>query len=299
MHALDSFRRHTRILALALLALMAPAPITACVPASESTPDRILVVATIAPLADFVEHVGGDRVNVTTLIPPGADPHHYEPTPRQMADVTSAAACFMVGSGVEFELEWMDNLAAQNPDMSVIDCSAGVTIEDNDPHIWTSPRNAVTMVETITAGLSLVDSAGAELYRANGTAYLGELERLDADITTLLSAGAERHFLIYHPSFAYFARDYGLVQLAIEEEGKSPTPHLLQDCIDWARQYSLQYVFVSPQSATAEAESIAEAIDGELLYVDPLPDDYLAATRAAAEAFALEVRSPNLHRSST
>jgi len=289
MHRPARFQRLSLIPALVLLALSAPAILTACAPASESTGDRIVVVATIAPLADFVEHVGGDRVSVTTLVPPRADPHHYEPTPRQMADVTSAAACFIVGSGVEFELEWMDNLAAQNPGMAMVDCSAGIAIQDNDPHIWTSPRNAMTMVGTITAGLSLVDPAGADLYHENGARYLGELERLDADINALLAAGNERHFLIYHPSFAYFARDYGLAQLAIEEEGKSPTPHLLQDCIDRARQYSLQYIFVSPQSATSEAESIAEAIDGELLYVDPLPDDYLSATRAAAEAFAREV----------
>jgi len=263
--------------------------LTACSSAPATTGDRVVVVATIAPLADFVEQVGGDRVSVTTLIPPGADPHHYEPTPRQMADVTRAAVCFIVGSGVEFELEWIDNLVSQNPAMSVVDCSAGIAIEDNDPHIWTSPRNALTMVESILAGLSLIDPDGADLYQANGLAYVAALRQLDRDVADLLSAGDERHFLIYHPSFAYFARDYRLVQLAIEAEGKSPTPRLVQDCIDWARQYRLQYVFVSPQSASAEAESIAEAIRGRLLYVDPLPDDYLSATRAAAEAFALEL----------
>jgi zinc transport system substrate-binding protein len=272
-----------------IAALAALAPLAACSPSPAGDAGRITVIATIAPLADFVEQVGGDSVSVTLMVPPGADPHHYEPTPRQMVDVTNAAAYFQVGSGVEFELEWMDNLLAQNPDMAVVDCSAGIVIENNDPHIWTSPRNAVDMVRHIAAGLSLVDPDHAAEYEANADRYVGELRQLDTDITAILADGMERHFLIYHPSFAYFARDCGLVQLAIEEEGKSPSPHLLQDCVDLAAQHNLQYIYVSPEAATSEAQSIAEAIEGELLYVDPLPDSYLSSMRAAAEAFALEI----------
>ncbi len=289
MHCHWTFHRLPRLLVLAIVALMALTPLPACAPTPAGDADHIIAVATIAPLADFVKQVGGDRVSVTLMVPPGADPHHYEPTPRQMVDVTNAAAYFEVGSGVEFELEWMDNLLAQNPDMAVVDCSAGIVIENNDPHIWVSPRSAVDMVRHIAAGLSLVDPDHAAEYEANANHYVGELQQLDTDIAVILADGAERHFLIYHPSFAYFARDYGLVQLAIEEEGKSPSPHLLQDCVDLAAQHSLQYIYVSPQAATTEAQSIAEAIEGELLYVDPLPDSYLSSMRAAAESFALEI----------
>lgn len=289
MHCHKAFHRLPRRLALVTIALSALAPLAACSPSPADDAEGIVVVATIAPLADFVEQVGGDRVRVTLMVPPGADPHHYEPTPRQMVDVTNAAAYFKVGSGVEFELEWMDNLIAQNPDMTVVDCSAGIAIENNDPHIWTSPRNAADMVELIAAGLSLVDPDGAAEYRANADRYVGELRQLDTDITAILAGGTERHFLIYHPSFAYFAKDYGLVQLAIEEEGKSPTPRLLQDCVDLAAQHNLQYIYVSPEAAGSEAQSIAEAVEGELLYVDPLPDSYLSSMRAVAEAFALEI----------
>jgi len=246
-------------------------------------------VTTIAPLADFVQQVGGNLVRVTLMVPSGADPHHYEPTPRQMVDVTNAAAYCKVGSGIEFELEWMDNLSAQNPHMVIVDCSAGISVHDGDPHIWTSPRNARVMVQNIVAGLSFVDPESATAYAANGQRYDTELAQLDSDIATLLSAGDERHFLIYHPSFSYLARDYDLVQLPIEEEGKAPTPRLLQECVDRAQQHHLQYVYVAPQSAISEAQSIAEAIGGELLYVDPLAGDYLSAMRATAAALALEL----------
>ncbi len=120
---------------------------------------KIGVVFTIFPLADFVEHVGGDKVKVTVMIPPGASPHTCEPIPSQLEDVSKAKIYFKVGSGVDFEQVWMDKIIAMNPDVVIIDGSEGVKKMGNDPHIWNSPTNAKKMVESFCTGLIQVDPA--------------------------------------------------------------------------------------------------------------------------------------------
>ena len=251
--------------------------------------DVIGVAVTIPPVADFVENVGGEHVSVTVMIPAGASPHTHEPTPGQMSQIGNADVYFKVGSGIEFELVWLDNLTAQNSDMEAIDCSNGIELRDNDPHIWTSPLNCITMVDTIAEGLASVDPPRADTYRQNGQAYATELRALHEEIAEMLSGPESRHFLVYHPSFGYFADDYDLVQLAIEREGKATTPQTLQRTIDLALEHSLEYVFVEPQFATAEAESIADAIGGRTVAIDPLPRTYVPAMRSTAEAISLEL----------
>ena len=250
---------------------------------------RLGVVVTIPPVADFVEQVGRELVDVTLMVPAGASPHTYEPTPGQMVEVSNADVYVKVGSGVEFELVWLDNLTAQNPDMPIVDCSKGVAKSGNDPHIWNSPQNAIVMVSNIMNGLSSADPANSEIYERNGADYVAQLSDLHEYIADRFADAASRHFMIYHPSFGYFAQEYGLVQLAIEHQGKSPTPQVLQACIDLATEHSLQYVFVAPQFATADAESVADAIDGDTAFIDPLASSYVPNMRSVAAAIDLEL----------
>ncbi len=247
-------------------------------------------VTTIPPLADFLEHVGGGLVQVTIMVPAGASPHTYEPTPGQMSEVAHADVYFKVGSGVEFELVWLDKLIAQNPEMPVVDCSRGIELIDDDPHIWNSPLNAITMVHNIIEGLASVDPDNTDTYAKNGAAYVDELRALHSEIKQMFEGADSRYFLVYHPSFAYFADEYDLIQLAIEEEGKATTPQTLQRTIDTARKHGLRYVFVEPQFATAEAEGIAETLGAEVVAIDPLPRIYIPAMRSTAEAIARELK---------
>ncbi len=247
------------------------------------------VAVTIPPVADFVQNVGGEHVSVTVMVPAGASPHTHEPTPSQMSKIAGADVYFKVGSGIEFELVWLDNLTAQNRDMEVVDCSTGIGLRDNDPHIWTSPLNTITMVETIAEGLASIDPPRADIYRQNGQAYAAELRTLHEEIEEMLSGPETRHFLVYHPSFGYFAADYNLVQMAIEREGKATTAQTLQRTIDRAIEHNLEYVFVEPQFATAEAESIADALGGQTVAIDPLPRSYIPGMRSVAEAISLEL----------
>lgn len=276
----------TLAIAIGVIAIFAP---QACNDTETADNDLLVIAVSIAPLGDFIQNVGGDSVEVTIMVPPSYSPHTYEPTPSQMVKISEADVYVKVGSGVEFEEAWMDDLIAQNPDMYIIDCSVGITVTNNDPHIWNSPVNAQQMVKNIYNGLITVDSDNEDNYLANKDDYIADLEELDIYITETLDGFSNTNFLIYHPAFGYFAAEYGLTQIAVEHEGKEPTPQVIQDCIDKAVAYNLNYVFVAPQFATSYAETIAQEIGGQVLYVDPLPSSYISNMRSIAASIALEL----------
>jgi len=247
---------------------------------------RIVVVATIPPQQEFVERVGGEHVRVILLVPPGADPHTHEPAPAVLAGVAEADLYAMVGSGIEFEIAWGEKIAALNPDMTVVNCSQGVEFIAADPHIWTSPRNAKVMVENIRDGLIEADPENAEDYRRNAAAYLDDLDTLDAEISALIAGSGVRVVLVDHPSWAYLARDYGFEEVAIESEGKEPSPKRIEHLIRLAEEEGVRVVFASPEHSTRSAGVIAEAIGGSVVTVSPLKKDYLDNMRQVAAAFA-------------
>ena len=277
----------TSIILLLVLAIALAALVTSCASAGGAG-DKIGVAVSIVPLADFVENVGGEKVDVTVMVPPGASPHTYEPKPSQLVEVSKAEIFVKVGSGVDFELAWMDRIIKVNSNMLVVDSSQGIELMGKDPHIWNSPVNAKIMVENICDGLIQVDPDNADFYTENMNDYLKELDIVDGYIRYKLDRFTNRAFLIYHPAFAYFAAEYGLTQLAVEHGGKEPTPQVMQDCIDKANQYNLQYVFVAPQFATEYCEAIAREIDGQTAPMDPLAENYIANMGRIADYLALE-----------
>jgi zinc transport system substrate-binding protein len=255
----------------------------------ESTEEqRIGVVVTVLPQAEFVEKVMGDRAKITVMVPPGASPHAYEPKPSQLVEVSEAKIYFKVGSGVEFEETQWDKIIAMNPNMRIIDGSKGIEIINNDPHIWNSPINAKKMVQNFYDGLIQVDPEHENEYSMNKDAYLNELDELDEYIKNRFENFTNRVFLIYHPAFGYFAHEYNLTQIPVEHEGKEPTPQVIQQCIENAKEYNLSYVYVAPQFATTFAETIANEIGGETLSIDPLPLSYVANMRSVASSLSLE-----------
>lgn len=250
--------------------------------------NQTIVIVTIVPQQEFVEKVGGDRVRITVMVPPGASPHTYEPTPGIMKAVTKAEIYAKVGSGVEFENNWMKKIISNNRDMNVIDCSEGITKMGNDPHTWNSPANAKIMVENICNGLIQTDFDNADYYTQNKNNYLKELDILDEYIHHKLDGFSSRVFMTYHPSFGYFAEEYNLTQLAVEHRGKEPTPQVIQDCIDESNQYNLKYIFVAPEFAAEPCKTIASAIGGETASMDPLARNYTSNMEQIADSLALE-----------
>ncbi len=263
---------------------------------------KIIVAVTIAPQKEFVEAIGGDRVEALLMVPPGASPHTYEPTPGQLSKLEKAKVYAKVGSGVEFELAWLDNLLSLNTDMLVVDCSRDIAlqkitaphIEDHqndqngnlDPHIWLSPANARIMAGNITQGLIQVDPANKSYYEDNRDEYLSRLIALENEINDSLSSITTRIFMVYHPAWGYFASSFNLTMIPVEEEGKTPTPAGLAHLIDQAKEYKIKIVFVSPQYSIQSAEVIAAEIGGTVVLIDPLAEDYIDNLRSVAAEMA-------------
>ena len=257
----------------------------------------VRVAVSVLPLAAFVEAVGGDRVRVQTLVGPGQNPHSFEPTARQIEQLTSAELFWRVG--MPFEEAWIARLRSQNSGLNILDARAGLQLppasaraaaspyphdDGHDPHAWTSPTLVRAMVPRLADALAALDPAGAAVYHANAAAYVAELEALDAEIRQTLAPLRNRRFLVYHPAWGEFAATYGLEQVAIERDGKEPGAHSLAGLATLAGEAGIRVIFVQPQSSPRSAQVLAREIGARIVTVDPLARDYAATLRTLARA---------------
>ncbi|MGB9901577.1 metal ABC transporter substrate-binding protein [Methanothrix sp.] len=250
-----------------------------------SKSDKLLVVATIQPLGEFVRAVGGDRVDVTVLLPPGAEPHTFEPTPAQMKRVESADLYVKNGAGLEL---WLDRFSSEG--LKVVDASEGVELiylnGTPDPHIWLSPRSAEIQVENICRALIEVDPEGREFYENNRDAYIKEVRGLDEYLRSRLASAEGRIFVVDHPAWSYLARDYGLVQVAIEEGEREPGPRRIGYIVKTVKDNDIKAILVEPEFNPKMAEVIASEAGCQIVEIDPLAGDYINNMRAAGDLIA-------------
>lgn len=252
----------------------------------------IAVAVTIPPLRQFVEAVGGDRVSVMVMVPAGANPHTYEPTPGQLRALSDTDVYVMVGSGIEFETVWMDRIMSMNADMAVIDTSIGIGLISGDdtgdggtdPHIWTSPANAVHMVRTIEDELSRQYPVYADEFSRGADDYIARLEQLDTEIRASREGKTTRPLMVYHPAWGYFAREYDIPLIVIEVDGKEPSPTHLQTMIERAKQEQVTVIVVAPEQTTRNAELIARETGADIIYISSLEEDYLTMMHHIADA---------------
>jgi len=246
--------------------------------------ERLLVAASIAPLADFVRQVGGDAVEVFTLVPPGASPHTYEIAPRQVVRVANARLLVLNGVGLEY---WANKLvgAAGNPTLRVVDTSAGIPLLDSgphgaNPHIWLDVRQAMLQVRHVSDALTQVDPSHAAEYRANTAAYLKQLEALDTEIAAEVAGWRHHEFIAFHPAWVYFARRYGLQQVAVIEKspGREPSPAEVVAIVEAARRIGARAIFAEPQFSSKAASTIAEESGARVVFLDPLGGSVLSQT---------------------
>lgn len=246
---------------------------------------KIGVVVSILPQQEFVQAIGGDKVNVTVMVPPGFDAHTYELRPSQVREVVGAGMYAKLGSGLGFELSYLDSLLSVNRGILVCNCADGIqllTSSDQDespggtdPHIWLSPNDAQIMVQNVTRHLVQLDPTNYAFYQANLDVYTAKLIKLDEDIKSGLSGIKNRKFMVLHSAWAYFARDYNLEEIAIEVSGKEPSAQDLARLVDAARQYNIKIIFVSPQFSTRSAEFLAKETGGTTISIDDLAPDYI------------------------
>lgn len=247
--------------------------------------NKIQVAVSILPQADFVEKIGQEKVQVTVMIPPGASPATYEPTPSQLKYLSWANLYIKIGH-IPFEKTWMNKITDANKNMQLIDSSQDIEIIENDPHIWLSPSLVKIQAEHIYNGLVGIDPKNKDYYTENKNKFLQDLDALDKEIKVALSDIAIRKFMIFHPSWGYFAKDYGLEQIPIEIEGKEPNPDDIVKLIETAKANNIQIIFASPQFSTRNAELIAKEIGGKVIFVDPLARDYITNMSIVSKTFA-------------
>ena len=259
--------------------------------ASGNASHRIKVATTIPPLGDFVKAVGGEKVEVTVVVPPGAEPHTFEPTPSLMMDVAKANLYVMNGAGLEF---WMDKLLEANKRMVVVDSSQGVALLQErkgeiDPHVWISLRNAACQVNNICSGLITVDPADKDYYIKNRDDYLQKLQSLDEELNQTFAGKKNRIFIVHHPAWTYFARDYDLSQVPLMENEKEPGPKYLGEMIDLARRNNITTIFIEPEYNPKAAEVIAREMNARIVTLDPLAENYYESMAYAGREIALSL----------
>lgn len=261
---------------------------------AETTNNTMGIVVTVGPEMEFVKAVGGNNVYVTLMVPPGADPHTYEPLPDQLKYVTNSKMYIEVGTPIEFELNYMDKMKEINPTMLVVNSSKGISLIPNtaehennsDPHVWVSPKNAKIMVENIYQGIIKLDPDNIAYYTKNKDNYLKQLDELNNNITDSLKNKENSQIIVYHPSWAYFCRDYNLIQIPIETGGKEPTSQIIASTIILAKKNNIKVIFVEPQYSSKSADVIASEINGKVVKIDDLAENYITNLNNVAKIFA-------------
>ncbi len=255
-----------------------------CQATPTSQADGLTVTVSIIPQQYFVERIGGTHVKVNVMVLPGANPATYEPRPEQLAALSQSSAYFSIG--VPFEDAWLDKIAAANPKMLLVDTAQGIQRMDHDPHIWLSPRLVKIQAATICQALVRLDPDHQADYQANLDRFLADIDALDADLHQTLDGVTRRKFMVFHPSWGYFARDYGLEQIPVEVGGQEPSAVELAALIEQAKANDIHVIFAQPEFSTRSAQTIANEINGQVVLISPLALDWADNLRKVAQAIA-------------
>jgi len=289
--------RYFRAIAVSLALSTALLPVYAA-PAKASKP---LVAVSILPQAYFVQRLAGDRVEVLTIVGPGQSPHSYEPTPRQMANLSRAAIWFV--NGVDFERGLEPKIRSLYPKLSIVNTTAKVSFrqlegqhhegeeqhEESerqykeaeheggiDPHTWLGREAVKAQLAAMLEALVTFDPAGAAVYRKNHGTFVADIDAVFEKLAPALEPLRSTSVFVYHPSFGYFLDEFGIVQEAVETGGKEPTQKGLAALAAEAREDGARAIFVQAQFPTAAARTLAKAIGGVVLPLDALAPDWLA-----------------------
>jgi zinc transport system substrate-binding protein len=262
--------------------------------------EPIPVFVSILPQKYFVERIGGDEVNVEVMVKPGESPATFNPNPKKMSRLAQAQLYFSIG--VPFETIWIDRIHAIQPNLQFIplhdstheesksnhghDHLSNHSHSSGDPHIWTSPAKVKIMANKIAGTLTRIKPLKKKYFEENLQSFISELDKLDKDIREILARSANRRFMVFHPAWTYFARDYGLEQVSIQEDGKEPGPRALQKIIEKGKKLEIKVIFVQKQFSLSIAKKIAKMIGATVREMDPLAEDYMENMRRTAKAIS-------------
>ena len=258
--------------------------------------EKAIITVTLEPLRYFTEAIAGENYQVVSMVPKGSSPESYDPTPQQLVNLSKSQAYFRIGH-IGFEQAWMKKLEANCPDMKVYDTSKGVDlIRDKghwhgdhfhkggvEPHIWNSTQNALIIADNIYQALCELDSTHQADYKNRLDSLKQSIQQTDAETRKLLE-NADSTFLIYHPALSYFARDYGLKQISIEEGGKEPSPAQLKKLIETCRNENVHTIFVQQEFDQRNAQLIAHELGIDIVSINPLSYDWTEEMLRTAKA---------------
>jgi len=295
--------KHIKLLALTIITASVLAGCSQ--PATDTyDPSKLQVIVTIPPQLELVRAIGGDHVQVTVMVPPGASPETYEPTPDQMQAVAHGQVYFKEGI-LPFEQLNLDKLLQVNSKLDIVDTSVSIDyrqIEEEgddehghnghehesgaDPHVWNDPNNVMLQAVIVRDTLIKLHPNQKATFEANYQSYINQLTDLDTYLRQAFAPLKGKEILVYHPAFGYLTDRYGLVQKPIELSGKEPSPVKVQEIINQAKVDGVKVIFVQKQFNTKASEVNASEIGGKVVTIDPLAADYVANLRQLAHTIS-------------
>jgi zinc transport system substrate-binding protein len=258
--------------------------------------EPIPVFVSIVPQKYFVERIGREQVKVEVMVNSGESPATFNPNPKKMSLLSKTELYFSIG--VPFETTWIDRIRSIHPELKIIplhDTTQKNTIHEptnhhshdtEDPHIWTSPAKVKVIAQKIKDTLANAIPQREKYFEANLQAFFKDLDLLDKDIRNILTKSNNHRFMVFHPAWSYFAKDYDLKQIAIEHEGKEPGARSLKKIIEQGKSLGIQVIFVQKQFSLSIAENVAKMIGATIYEMDPLAEDYLENMRRTASAIS-------------
>ncbi len=275
--------RATQALAAALML------IAGCSRAPSTEPAKGMKVAvTIAPHAYFAQRIAGDRASVQVLVPAGQDPHTYDITPQALRELSKASLYFTAGLEIEKTLApKVERIAG----IRKVDLLAGIDLAPGeagagDPHVWLSPALAARQAATMRDALAAADPAGKDAYDRGFAELAADLQRTGRRVAGILAPHRGAGLYVFHPAWGYFAREFGLRQVAVEVEGKEPTARQLASLVERARRDGARAVFAPVRVSAAAAEAFAHELGATVVRIDDLAPDYLDNLERTAAAVA-------------
>jgi zinc transport system substrate-binding protein len=264
--------------------------------------DNIITV-TIEPQRFFVNQLVDTLFHVENLVPAGTSPETYDPAPNQMTNLAHSKAYFCIGH-IGFEEVWIDKLKKNFSQVIFFDNSVGIHFissehhhshadhhhghEGLDPHVWNSPREALTIVKNMYNALVEIDPANEARYAVNLQKLSDKIKAVDESVAKILQNTSQKAFIIYHPALTYFARDYGLTQYCIEMDGKEPSPEQLKTLIEAAKEKAVKTIFIQQEFDRKNAEIIAQETGCKLVVINPLSYNWEEETIRIARALSDE-----------
>lgn len=247
----------------------------------KQTNEKPIITVSVLPQKYFAEKIVGDFFDIHVMIPPGVGPASYDPTPKQMINLAKSSIYFKIGY-IGFELNWINKIMDDYPDIEFIDTSEGIIFMENEeshgdhkhhqkePHIWMSPKNVKVIVSNMLNEIIQNDPKNAEIYKTNYNKFTHELDSIHELIENKLLNIESKEFIIYHPALTYFAHDYGLTQYAMEIDGKEPSVKQMKELVNLANEKNIKTIFVQKQFNQSEANTLKKEINGLVIPIDPL-----------------------------